>query len=530
MENNNTKTFVDTIVEAQKNVVDTMVENTRKMANGNTMLNETAEKGGEWYKQWLENQKQVVAGATDKATEATDNTKQAATKTAEFYQNWYNQQMDWAKRFWDTTTGAMQNAASTATSNATNGNPMESMMNGWNNAMQGMNNGFQSWNNMASGMNTMSNWMNAAQNNNPFNMEAWKSAGQNFNGFFNQWYEMLNNSAKQMGEGFQNGNAQDAYRNMLNSAEGFTRFAEMFMPMWKSIQDKTFNTDMFRQMMNPAQYQELMDKYFGFLPQQARTYIQQLTTMMQDWMKQGSTAGLNAYQQMRSNMGQMAPMMGGSDAFSGMLSAYQNMHSMFQNAVSPITKMVTPNAHTRAMSEWQDIMNRMVVFSIKNAEMQHLTYQQGVKVMDRLAENITTKMQNGEEVKSLMSLYQEWLNLSDATFVQLFESDAYSQLMAEVSGMQLRLKKDIELQMEKGMVNVPVATRSELDELYKTIYDLKKQVRELERKAENMTTPATATAAAPAAPAPTATVASAATAENNADAAKNNGNGRATKK
>ena len=34
------------------------------------------------------------------------------------------------------------------------------------------------------------------------------------------------------------------------------------------------------------------------------------------------------------------------------------------------------------------------------------------------------------------------------------------------------------------MVGIPVATRSEMDEMYKTIYDLKKQVRQLEKMLE----------------------------------------------
>jgi hypothetical protein len=34
------------------------------------------------------------------------------------------------------------------------------------------------------------------------------------------------------------------------------------------------------------------------------------------------------------------------------------------------------------------------------------------------------------------------------------------------------------------MVGVPVATRSEMDEMYKTIYELKKQVRQLEKMLE----------------------------------------------
>lgn len=94
-----------------------------------------------------------------------------------------------------------------------------------------------------------------------------------------------------------------------------------------------------------------------------------------------------------------------------------------------------------------------------------------------------------------MALYQEWMNISDKTFVSLFESDEYSEKMAEVSAMQMRLKKDMEKQAEKMLVGLPVATRSEMDELYKTIYDLKKQVRELEKLAVNNISNTTAASA-----------------------------------
>src|SRR5690606_13559951 len=144
-------------------------------------------------------------------------------------------------------------------------------------------------------------------------------------------------------------------------------------------------------------------------------------------------------------------------------------------------KMVTPNQFTKATAEWSEIADRMALYNIKNAEMQYMVYQQGQKVMDQLVANIAEKVQSGTEINSIAALYQEWLNLSDKVYVELFESDAYSKLMAEVSALQLKLRKDMDLQAEKMLANIPVATRSELDELYKVIYDLKKEVRQLEK-------------------------------------------------
>src|SRR5690606_35931408 len=77
-----------------------------------------------------------------------------------------------------------------------------------------------------------------------------------------------------------------------------------------------------------------------------------------------------------------------------------------------------------------------------------------------------------------------WMNLSDKQYVALFESDEYSKLMAEVSALQMNIKKSVDTQMESALSVYPVATRTEMDELYKTIYELKKHVRQLEKMLE----------------------------------------------
>jgi polyhydroxyalkanoate synthesis regulator phasin len=470
MAKNNVTDFMDTMVEGQKNLVNSAMENTKKLTNGNALLNDTIEKGSEWYNNWMENQKKFFSQTTEKATETADTAKTNANQMADFFQNWYNMQMSWGKNLWETAQGWMKDTAAKAT-----GNPMEQATAAYNNWMN-------QWGSMFN-TNNAGNWMNMQQwtNMNPFNMDAWKNTTTDANGLFNQWYQMLNNGFSEWQGHLENGTTQDAFRNMLNSTESFTRFYQMWAPMWKSIQEKTFNTDLYKNMINPAAYQEFMDKFFGFMPEGARQYMQQMTTLMQNGAKQAATTGFSGYNQMKQ---MFATMPGMSEGFNNMLNMYESMQSMFQNAVSPIAKMVTPNQYTKNIAEWQDIADRTVVYNIKNAQLQYMMYAQGTKVMDTLAESVMHKIEQGEEIKSMMALYQEWLNLSDKTFVALFESDEYSQLMAEVSALQLKLRKDIEAQMEKAMAGIPVATRSELDELYKTIYELKKEVRQLSRMLE----------------------------------------------
>ena len=298
----------------------------------------------------------------------------------------------------------------------------------------------------------------------------------------NNFYGMVNNSMGEWSKKFSNGTSHEAYRNMANIGEGFTRFAEIWMPMFKSIQDKTFNVDIYRQMMNPDLYKDMMDKYFGFMPESNRQYIQNMMNMMNEASKQMGTSGFGNYNYFRNLSGSLG--FDPHQAFANMNTAYNSWYNLMNEAAAPFTRLVTPTPQTKSAQEWADIANRIALYNIKNAELQYMIYANGVKVMDELADNISRKVQNGEQVNSIVALYQEWLNISDKSYVALFESEAYAQLMAEVGSMQMKLRKDIELQTEKMMGNLPVATRSELDELYKVIYDLKSQVRQLQSMME----------------------------------------------
>jgi polyhydroxyalkanoate synthesis regulator phasin len=477
MTTQNGKNFVESVLDAQKNLVDNLVENTKKVTNGNSFINEAIDKGTESYKKWMEQQKNVMSGVTQKAEGAQETAKENINKANEFSQNWLNNQINWVKQAWEMN----QNFVKTHTPNAdtfkTPANPME-----WFNTMNNNWNKMSSWMNQANEASQQANqWMNMMQQFSPANAtENFKKTTENYTGLFNQYFELLNSSFTEMQKNMHNGTSKDVYGNMMNAAASFGKFSEIWAPFFKSIQDNNFNAEAFKKTFNVGAYKEMMDKFFGFMPENSRQYMQQASEWMQNGMKGYGDFGKTGFAQGREFMNNMNPF-AGQNVFENVLNGYQQMQSTFQNAVAPIAKMVTPNQFTKSATDWSDIADRMAIFNIKNAELQYLMYQQGNKVMDKLVENITNKIENGTEINSMTALYQEWLNISDKVFVELFESDDYSKLMAEVSALQLKLRKEMDLQAEKMLGGLPVATRSEMDELYKVIYELKKEVRQLEK-------------------------------------------------
>ncbi len=480
---NSSGNFFETLVDAQQQAFDTLVENTKKFSNGNPIVTDTIEKGTEFFKKTVDATKETFDKVNAQTSNAQTQAKQGTEKANEFFTNWKNQQTAWANQLQEMNTNFLKNSW-----NANNmQNPMSNMQNMWNNASTQFD------------MNNMMNQMNPAN----FQSQIEKGTEQ-VKAFWNQFQTIMNTNYSDLSKGFQNGTLADTYKGMFNTSDGFAKFYEMWMPMMKSMNDKTFNMDMFSKNLNMDQYKDFMDKYFSFMPQTTQDYMTKMKDMYTEATKNGNAQATEMMNSFKDGVNNMMPGMTGNP-YSNLLNNYNNVYGQMMNAVTPFAKLMTPNNDTKSMQEWTKIINDMNIYNIKNAELQHMVYETGMKVMEKIAASTMHKIENGEEVNSMMKLYQEYLNASDKMYVELFETDEYSKLMAEVSSMKMSIKKSVEGQMEKAFVNIPVATRSEMDEVYQTIYDLKKLVRSLEAKLNNVeSTPAPKREAAPKAAAPVA--------------------------
>jgi len=145
---NSSSNFFETLVDAQQQAIETMVENTKKFTNGNALVNETIEKGTEFFKKSVDATKETIDKATAKASAAQQEVKNTSAKATEFFANWKNQQEAWFKQMQEMNTNFLKSSMNTNNFQ----NPMSNMQNMWNNAGSQFD------------MNSMMNQMNPANN------------------------------------------------------------------------------------------------------------------------------------------------------------------------------------------------------------------------------------------------------------------------------------------------------------------------------------------------------------------------------
>lgn len=464
--NNKSKNLVDLMIESQSNVVDQIVDTTKKLTKDLPFVNETIDKGHKLYKDAAKTTSELVEKSTGTLNDTAKEMNQNSENVKTYFEQWFENQMNWAKNVYNTNNN-FSNLSFTP-------NPMDWMQN-WQN-WSNQNNSY--WMNMMNGS-PLNHMMN---NNNIYQgFQSKMNEGlQQWSHYTKQYFDLMNSSNGEWWKPFSNLTAADSFKGMNQMNESLSKFYELWIPMFKNIQEKNFNLESFKKLLSPEKYKEFIDKFFHFMPDESKKMMEQFNQGFIQYMKQMSESGLNNYNTFKSQM-QHNPWMN-SNPFNQLMEMYSHWRNAMSEAVSPLSRLVEENGNVKQAKIWNDIYDQMIQFNLKNNELQYMMYQHGLKVMENVAGKVITKINKGESIDSIIKIFQDWLITGDDVYTSLFQSDEYSKLMTEVSSLQLKIKQEVDKQMEKlYFIHLPIATRSEMDEVYKSIYDLKKMYRQMEK-------------------------------------------------
>jgi len=273
---------------------------------------------------------------------------------------------------------------------------------------------------------------------------------------------------------------KNVFEQMFQSQNVMLKMQEFYAPFQKAMQTGQFNMDTFKKMMDPAEYKKNMENMFsGMMPQNnMKEFFEMYTTQMHNLFGNSQ----NMTKEMRDNMENMLksfPQLFNAD-MGKMMNMYNQMSDNMQKSMAPFVKMMAPGKDKERIEAGFETMDKMAIYQIKNAQLQYLMMTTGQKAVEKTMEMVTEKFKNQTEITSFNKFFQEWVNLNEGAFVELFNSDDFSALKAEVTSLSLAIKKDLETQFESQMAVYPFVFKSDMNEIYQTIHDLKNKVKSLE--------------------------------------------------
>jgi polyhydroxyalkanoate synthase subunit PhaE len=378
-------------------------------------------------------------------------------------------------------------------------------------------------------MNTMMNTMtgsNGAANGDP------AQAAQQMFGLYDTWRTMYNSWASAMGKmsnplqnmvsGFQNPLASDAFSNMTNMASTYFRLFEFWQPMMKSMQSMmpdmvnamnaanaanpaggTWNEEAFSKAFastfDPEQYNRIMNAMFNFVsPDVLENFSKQVTQMMEVLGTNAQNSSTDINDMMQKSMEAMQHLASGN--MDEATRTYVEMISTAQKPLTPLAKMVFIGKDRTTLELTNELLKQFMVFTAQYNKLNGKVREAGQSALQNLTRQLAEQAASGSQPKTYDDFFKMWVKSNEKAFDALFNTEEYGYLQGEMQTTSMLIRKHSDMLMELAVSDFPVATRSELDEAYESIHDLKRRVRSLERALETATgTRAKDTTKAPAA-------------------------------
>lgn len=91
-----------------------------------------------------------------------------------------------------------------------------------------------------------------------------------------------------------------------------------------------------------------------------------------------------------------------------------------------------------------------------------------------------------DEIKGFKDFYSIWLKCNEDTILKLFNTDEFSSVYGKFADQYGKFMIMTNKAYEKALAFLPIPTKTDMDSLYKTVYDLRKEVRSLKKELQKL--------------------------------------------
>jgi len=292
------------------------------------------------------------------------------------------------------------------------------------------------------------------------------------------WFDLMGSAYNKEGIASSNSYYQEAQEHFLNNQQLLMRFLSLSVNAWQDIFPKVESGD---------NWQETLKKYTEQMRNQLSNYTsggikinQDAAELWQLYIKE-----MQKYSQLFLDpLGMfIAPM---SKAMTGNSSPWIELNNHYWNLLyeesfgslmkSPILGPTREfNGKLLAGFEaWKNLYKASINYQIVLADIQ-------VRSFEALMRELVAKAEKGNTVQNWRQFQQIWSEVSDTVFEESFCKEENLKIRGNFINAlnSYRLKQQELMELSMNMMNMPV--RSEIDEIHKTIYELRKEVKTLKK-------------------------------------------------
>jgi hypothetical protein len=266
----------------------------------------------------------------------------------------------------------------------------------------------------------------------------------------------------------------------MGGSNAYLKLYELWLPFFKAVSAKGSHPEAWQDLADPAKYKELLDGVFGIDPaatarlaEQGRQLVEALGKSSEYFLKpwlEASGKSLQAVPQLLEGQPQSA------------MQIFHTMFGAFDSTAGRFFHVPAVGKDREKVELLLRTLDALSVYLAKNTEYEHALYVTGTGAFEKVVAALAAKVDKGEKLAGFKEFFDLWITVTEKAYAELFRTEGYAKLQGELLAASLRVRQDYFKLLELHLYDLPIALRSEMDDLYKTVHELKRKVKGLEKK------------------------------------------------
>lgn len=306
---------------------------------------------------------------------------------------------------------------------------------------------------------------------------------QDISGIYNLWGETFGKYFDVIIKNQPLNTGTDAISKLFKGADSYMKLYEFWRPVINALQEKGLDAGSYKDVLDFSNYREVIDNIFSFSsPVAIQEFYGQASHLLETWGSKGQIFVKPWMDLIQKNIDASLDLASGDPEAS--MNIFHNIYSAFESTFGKAFKIPAVGKDREKVELLLKTIDRYSIFLAKNVEFQHVMYKTGQKAMDEVVEAVAKKIKKGEDITSFEEFFKIWTTVNEKAFFDLFRTEEFSKLQGIVLDVALDARRYFQQLIELYLSDFPVALRSEMDDTYKTIYNLNKNVRALMKKSK----------------------------------------------
>lgn len=131
-------------------------------------------------------------------------------------------------------------------------------------------------------------------------------------------------------------------------------------------------------------------------------------------------------------------------------------------------------------------IDAMIEMLVSVSEFMTKSSSVGYKYSKEAFKDYMESLEKGEGAKTFKEFYNMWSKHVENAIETYFYTDEFSQLIAKTADSAMIFKIEYNKLIEKALADLPIVTISQVDNVYKKVYDLRRELREVKKELEEI--------------------------------------------